>query len=169
MRRRILLVQVAVAPLAAACGAEAQRAVPTSVPAVVPTAAPPPPMADKIILYGDMALFAGADNPESCTLRSRFKRGEAVGFRMTAIYPLTGQYAETAALTVKLANGVDIPMNWRGTGSNPRNWLWTGKWVIPADAPLGITRYTVEGKDKDGKTGKFAPFDVENSQLTIVA
>ena len=167
MRKRTFLALAATAPLAAACGAEAQQAAPTAAPVVVqPTAVP---MANKIILYGDMALFAGQDNPEVCTLRNRFKHGESVGFRMTAISPLTGQLDETADLTVKLANGTTIPMTWRGTGSNPRNWLWTGKWVVPDNAPLGIMKYSVDGKDKDGRTGTFAPFDVANSQLTIVA
>jgi hypothetical protein len=166
MRKRKFLALAAVAPLAAACGAEAPQAAPPTPVVIQPTAVP---MANKIVLYGDMVLFAGQDNPEVCTLRNRFKRGESVGFRMTAIYPLTGEYAETSTLTVKLADGMTIPMNWRGTGSNPRKWLWTGKWVVPETAPLGIMKYTVDARDNQGKTGTFAPFDIANSQLTIVA
>jgi hypothetical protein len=165
MRKRGVLSLTLAAPLAAAGG---------QLLAALPAAAAPEEavagqaMANKIILYGDMALFAGGGNPENCVLKSRYQRGEGVGFRMTAIYPLTGEYAETAELTVKLANGETIPMRWRGTGNDPRMWLWTAKWVVPDDAPTGVMRYTVEAKDTDGRNGTFAPFDIEASLLTIV-
>jgi hypothetical protein len=42
------------------------------------------------------------------------------------------------------------------------------KWMVPADAPTGIIRYTVTAKDSEGRTGEWKPFDVEASQLTIV-
>ena len=172
MRKRKFLALAAVAPLAAACGGEASKAAapaaPTAAPVIQPTAAPPP-MANKIVLYGDMALFAGGDNPENCVLKSRYKHGDGVGFRMTAIYPLTGQFAETADLTVKLGTGETLPMRFRGTGTNPHPGMWTAKWTVPDNAPLGVMKYTVEAKDKEGRSGTFAPFDVEASQLTIVA
>jgi hypothetical protein len=171
MKKRQFILFALAAPasalLAAACG-EAPKATPTGVPA--PAAQPTAiPMADKLVLYGDMVLFGGSDNPDTCTGRTRFKRGESVGFRMTAIYPLSGQVADTAELTVKLANGDTVSMNFRGTGPNPHPGMWTGKWVVPASAPLGIMRYTVEAKDKEERTGTFAPFNVDASQLTIVA
>lgn len=166
MNKRTLLTFLVAAPIAAACGSQAAQALPTATPLPQPT---PVPMVNKIILYGDMVLFAGGDNPENCVLKSRYRRGEAVGFRMTAIYPLTGEFAETAELTVKLATGETIPMRYRGTGDRPRKGMWTAKWVVPDDAPLGIMRYTVEAKDKEGRTGTFAPFDVDASMLTIVA
>jgi hypothetical protein len=166
MNKRDVLILALGAPLAAACGAEAPPAAPTAAPAAQPPAIP---MANKIILYGDMALFAGGTNPENCVLKSRYRRGEPVGFRMTAIYPLSGEFAETAELLVKLANGETIPMRWRGTGDNPRRWLWTAKWVVPDNAPLGVMRYTVDAKDKEGRAGTFAPFEIEASLLTIVA
>ena len=43
------------------------------------------------------------------------------------------------------------------------------KWIVPDDAPTGIVRYTVTAKDPQGRTGEFKPFDVEASQITIVA
>lgn len=169
MSRRKFLALTLSAPLAAACAGEAPAALPTAAP--VPTVAQPTavPMANKLILYGDMALFAGGDNPENCILKSRYRRGEPVGFRMTAIYPLTGEFAETADLTVKLPTGENVAMRYRGTGNNPRKGFWTAKWVVPDNAPLGIMRYTVDGRDQAGRTGTFAPFDVETSLLTIVA
>ena len=55
-----------------------------------------------------------------------------------------------------------------GTGNNPRPWLWTAKWAVPDDAPVGVVKYTVTGTDKEGRTGEFKPFEVEPSQLTVV-
>ena len=146
-------------------------------PAPTPTAAPaastatPPPMAGKLVLYGDLALFAGQGNPENCVLKSRYRRGEPVGFRMTVIDPLSGQVAETAEVVVHITLGgqtVDVPMRWRGTGNNPRPWLWTAKWEVPADAPIGVVKYTVTARDREGRTGEFKPFAIEASQLTVV-
>ena len=43
------------------------------------------PAAGKLILTGDLAVFAGGGKPDNCFLRNRFKRGENVGFRLSAI------------------------------------------------------------------------------------
>ena len=40
--------------------------------------------------------------------------------------------------------------------------------MVPADAPVGIVRYTVTATDKYGRTGEFKPFVVDDSQITIV-
>jgi hypothetical protein len=42
------------------------------------------------------------------------------------------------------------------------------KWTVPADAPIGVVKYTVSAKDSQGRTGEFVPFDVQTSQITIV-
>lgn len=127
--------------------------------------------AGKLILYGDITLFAGRGQPDNCTLRSRYKRGEPVGFRMTAIDPTTGERSETAELVVHLSYGgktQDIPMRYRATAQQPQLTFWVAKWIVPAEAPVGIVRYTVTAKDKNGRTGEFKPFDNDQSQLTIV-
>jgi hypothetical protein len=171
MKRVVMLaITLAVALFVTGCGAAPEPAITATQPPAPPTA-PPPPMADKLVLYGDLALFAGRENPENCILKSRYRRSEGVGFRMTAIDPLTGKYAETAELIVHVTYAgktVDIPMRYRGVGENPRPGFWTAKWVVPDDAPVGIVEYNVTGKDNQGRTGEFQPFQVEASQLTIV-
>lgn len=127
--------------------------------------------ANTLVLYGDMALFAGRDNPDNCILKSRYKRGEPVGFRMTAIDPVSGKFAENAQLVVKipLGNKVEtVEMRYRGTGDNPRPGFWTAKWVVPDDAPTGVIKYWVEARTPDGKTAVWAPYNIEASMLTIV-
>ena len=46
--------------------------------------------------------------------------------------------------------------------------MWTGVWVVPADAPVGVMKYTVTAVDRFGRTASFSPFINAVSQLTIV-
>ena len=126
---------------------------------------------NKLIVYGDMAMFEPPGHPENCILRSRFKRGDPVGFRMFVADPQTGNREESAQLVVHInyaGQVVDIPMRYRATEKQPERQFWVAKWVVPADAPTGIIRYTVTASDKFGRTGEFKPFEVQASQLTIV-
>ena len=126
----------------------------------------------RLIVFGDVTLFLGKPGqPGNCVLQSRFKRGEPVGFRMTAIDSETGQREPTAEFVIHLSYGgktQDLAMRYRGTVKQPEREFWVAKWIVPADAPVGIVRYTVTAKDKYGRTGEFKPFVVEDSQITIV-
>jgi hypothetical protein len=127
---------------------------------------------DTLVIYGDVALFADQTNPDVCTEKSRFKPGEGVGFRMTAIDPSTGDFATSAEMTVTVNYGGKteaVPMRYRGDGNNAHPGMWTGKWVIPDDAPAGIVHYSVQAKTSDGKSGVWQPFDVQPSSLTIIS
>ena len=133
-------------------------------------AAPKGP-ANKLIVYGDTAMFTPPGTPENCILRSRFKRGDPVGWRMFVADPQTGNREESAQLVVHLTVGgktIDIPMRYRATAQQPERQFWVAKWVVPADAPIGIVGYTVTATDKYGRSGEFKPFEVKASQLTIV-
>ncbi|HEV2986645.1 MAG TPA: hypothetical protein VGX46_19755 [Vicinamibacterales bacterium] len=139
--------------------------------AAVQSQAAPSGPADKLIVYGDMAMFVPPGNPENCILRSRFKRGDPVGFRMFVADPRTGNREESAQLVVHVnfaGKTQDIPMRYRATAAQPERQFWVAKWVVPLDAPIGIVRYTVTATDKYGRTGEFKPFEVQESQLTIV-
>ena len=136
-------------------------------------AAPQPPAAGqgKLIVYGDIALFYPPGHPDNCILRNRFKRGEPVGFRMFVADPSTGKREESAQLVVHVnvaGKTVDIPMRYRATAAQPEREFWVAKWVVPPDTPIGIIRFTVTATDKYGRTGEFKPFEVNDSQLTIV-
>jgi hypothetical protein len=156
----------ATAPAAAQTGANAGP--PSVVKAPVNSSGTYDP-ATTLILYGDVVLFAGQENPENCTPKSRFKRGDPVGFRATAIDPATGKVADTAQLTVKLENGEGLQMMYRGgTSATAHPGLWTTKWVVPDTAPAGVLHYTIEAKDNQGRTAVWAPFEIVPSILTIV-
>ena len=134
--------------------------------------APPAAGQGKLVVYGDVVLFLGRPGtPGNCALQSRYKRGEPVGFRMTAIDPATGEREPSAQFVVHLSYSgktEDVTMRYRATAQQPERQFWVAKWVVPATAPTGIIRYTVTAKDQYGRTGEFKPFVVDDSQLTIV-
>ena len=148
-------------------------------------AAPPPPQAGhpsgKLVIWGDIALFDLPTAPDNCILMNRFKKGQKVGFRMTAFDGGSGEVENTAILVVHVTHAgktVDAPMRWRGAAGPaapaPRGYLrspvdlWTGSWIVPDDAQPGVVSYTVTATDRFGRTASFRPFSAEASQLVIV-
>jgi hypothetical protein len=148
-------------------------------------AAPPPPQpghpSGQLVLWGDVALFSKPDDPDNCILTNRYKRGQRVGFRMTAIDGGTGEVENTATLLAHVTYAgktVDAPMRFRGAAGRgapaPRGYLaspynlWTGSWTVPDDAPIGRISYTVTATDRFGRKATFEPFAAEASQLVIV-
>jgi hypothetical protein len=126
---------------------------------------------ERLIVYGDLVYFFGPGKPLNCTMNSQYKRGDPVGFRMTAINPATGKRDRATRLVVHLTYGgrtIDLPMRDRQTEQQPEREFWVAKWVVPDDAPVGVVRYNVTAKDPQGRAGEFKPFDVEASQITIV-
>lgn len=126
---------------------------------------------EHLSVYGDTVYFLGPNKPGNCTENNRFKKGEPVGFRMTAIDPATGKRDRGTQMVVHLTyNGktIDLPMRDRQTAQQPEREFWVAKWIVPDDATTGVVRYTVTAKDPQGRTGEYKPFDVESSQLTIV-
>jgi hypothetical protein len=124
-----------------------------------------------LILSGDLAYFAGMGLPRNCVLNSQFKRGEPVGFRMTAINPETGKRDRQTQLVVHINYGgktVDVPMRDHQSDRTPETEFWVAKWIVPADAPIGVVRYTVTAKDPQGRTGEWKPFENVLSLLTII-
>jgi hypothetical protein len=125
----------------------------------------------RLILSGDIAYFAGMGLPRNCVLNSQFKRGEPVGFRMTAINPETGKRDRQTQLVVHITYGgktIDLPMRDHQSERTPLTEFWVAKWIVPADAPIGVIRYTVTAKDPQGRTGEWKPFENVLSLLTIV-
>src|SRR5712664_1318121 len=69
-------------------------------PAPAPPAAQPRHPSGQLVLWGDVALFDRPDAPDNCILTNRYKKGQRVGFRMTAIDGGTGEIENTAILVV---------------------------------------------------------------------
>lgn len=139
--------------------------------ATSPLASQAPAGGDRLVLSGDLVYFFGRGEPGNCTMSNRFKRGEPVGFRMTAINPATGTRDGATKLVVHLTYAgrtVDVPMRDRQTEEEPERDFFVAKWIVPDDTPIGVIRYSVTATDPQGRTGEWKPFDVEASQLTIV-
>src|SRR5262249_15177323 len=125
-----------------------------------------------LTVYGDTVFFLRPGLPGNCTNSSEFKHGDNIGFRMTAINPETGKRDRATELVVHVTYAgktVDLPMRDHQSDRSPQTEFWVAKWPVPDDAPTGIVRYTVTAKDPQGRTGEYKPFDVNESQLTIVA
>ena len=132
----------------------------------------------KLVIWGDLANFDRPGANPRCYATSRFKRGQRVGFRMTAVDGGSGDVENTATLTVHIkyqGNTIDVPMRWRGVGNFPAAEyprtpaeMWTGAWQVPDDAPIGMLSYTVTGTDRFGRTASFTPFPNLLSQLAVV-
>ena len=127
---------------------------------------------NRLVVYGDTVFFIGPGIPGSCSHSSQFKSGDNVGFRMTAINPATGKRDRATEMIVHLTYAgktIDLPMRDRQNDRQPEREFWIAKWTVPADAQTGIVRYTVTAKDPQGRTGEYKPFDVNESQIAIVA
>jgi hypothetical protein len=150
-----------------------------------PAAAPPPVQAGhpsgKLVIWGDVVLFDRPDAPDNCIMLNRFKKGQRVGFRMTAIDGGTGDVENSAVLVAHVTYAgrtADASMRFRGAAGpaapappgylrSPYN-LWTGSWTVPDDAPTGVVSYTVTATDRFGRSATFTPFSAQASQLVIV-
>ncbi|MEQ1573185.1 MAG: hypothetical protein ABL993_02960 [Vicinamibacterales bacterium] len=148
-------------------------------------AAPPAPQpghpSGKLVIWGDISLFERPGTPNNCILTNRYKRGQRVGFRMTAFDGGSGEVENTAVLVGHVTYGgktVDVQLRWRGAAGPaappPRGYLrapvnlWTGAWTVPDDAPIGTVTYTITATDRFGRTAEFIPFSYETSQISIV-
>jgi hypothetical protein len=133
----------------------------------------------KLVLFADLNAFGPPSNPDSCTARNRFKKGETVGFRLVAVDGGTNEAEASAEVTVHVSFGgkmPDLPALYRGVphktpsgGNMPIHvGMWTTKWIVPEDAPTGIVNYTATARDKFGRTAEWKPIGSEPSLLTIV-
>src|SRR5580704_17299037 len=133
----------------------------------------------QLVLFADTAVFADPANPENCTLRNRFKRGDNVGLRLYAVDGGTNKPEESAMVVVHISFGgkkYELPAKYRaipqknekGANMPIRPGMWTSKWVVPDDAPTGTVNLTATARDKFGRTADWKPMGGEPSFLTIV-
>src|ERR1700676_1614646 len=93
-----------------------------AIAATWPVAGQTPSSADHLVVYGDVGYFYPPANARNCILNNHFKRGEPVGFGMTAINPPTGKRDGGTELVVHLSfagKTLDIPMRDRQTEKQP--------------------------------------------------
>ena len=92
------------------------------------------PGGDRLVVFGDVVYFYPPGHARNCLLNNQFKRGEPVGFRMTAINPATGARDRTTQLVVHLTYAgktIDLPMRDRQNDRQPEREFWVAKWMVP--------------------------------------
>jgi hypothetical protein len=111
------------------------------------------PGGDRLVVYGDLTYFYGPGKPRNCILNSVYKRGEPLGFRMTAINPATGKRDRATQLVVHLQYGgktIDISMRDRQNDQQPEREFWVAKW----DGPRGCAARSASlFGDREGSAG----------------
>lgn len=138
-----------------------------------------PKPAGKLVLFADTAVFADPANPENCTMRNRFKRGDNVGFRLYAVDGGTNKPEESATVVVHIDFGGKkynltalyraVPQkNDKGMNMPIRPGMWTAKWLVPDDAPTGTVKYSATASDKYGRRAEWTPQGGQPSFVTIV-
>ena len=125
----------------------------------------------KVFFEGDLVRhrLEGQQGPW-CVLSSRYKRGEAVAWRVRAQLP-NGQVADDSAITsmvVELGSGDRIPLEYGPHGNPPTDFFWAESWTVPASYPTGSLGYKVIATMQDGSVVTWEPFTRPASVLTIV-
>src|SRR5690349_2325330 len=72
--------------------------------------------AGKLVVFSDMVLMSGNNQPRNCFNTNRYKVGENAGFRVTVIDPATGEPAKDVDVVVHLSYGgktEDVPARYR--------------------------------------------------------
>ena len=139
----VLLVAVAVTAAIAAQNQPARGGAAAQEQAPPPPAPQPKHPSGALVIWGDVVNFNPPTTPISALQTSRFKRGERIGFRMTAIDGGTGETENTAILIAHVRTAgktVDVPMRWRGAVPYPREHLHRRTRCGPASGSYLMTR-----------------------------
>ena len=127
--------------------------------------------AGKLFFEGDIVKHnvQGQQGP-FCVLQSRYRRGEAVAWRMRVLLP-NGSVADDKAiksLVVELGNGDKVPLEYGPHGMPPTDYFWANSWTIPANHPTGSVGYKVVATMADGTVVTWQPFTRPASQLWVI-
>lgn len=131
--------------------------------------------ANKLFFEGDMVRGVPKGGPTGpvCVLTSQFKRGEKVVWRLRVYDPAKSKQLGKAglkSLVVELPDGKKYKMHYRThPRKNVTDTFWTAAWVIPKNYPTGSFAYKVVATEKSGKVHSWQPFNIKNSQFTVVA
>jgi hypothetical protein len=135
-----------------------------------PAMAAPAVQADDLAMTQAGGLFIQGDMVDgACTPRGRYAPGERVVFRVRVLNTQTEETARDATVTVHLVDGTVLPMRYSGHPANapPTDEFWATSWTVPPETPSGVVRFTIEAVDGP-LMGRFLPFNVESSLLTVV-
>jgi len=127
--------------------------------------------AGKLFFEGDIVRHRldGQVGP-FCVLQNRYKRGEAVAWRLRVLEP-DGGVADDSVLTsvvVELGSGETVALEYGPHGNPPSDYFWASSWTIPASYPTGTLGYKVMATLQDGSVVTWEPFTRPATQLTVI-
>jgi hypothetical protein len=124
---------------------------------------------------GPAQVFIWADTVTGDTGKQEnfFSRLSTVAFRAYAVDLKTKQVitpTQARYFYVKIPGQPNVKMTYGPQGSGKKApLLWTGKWTIPTDYPLGVVDFRVLVHTKARHHGVFQQAPVAASQLTVTA
>jgi len=127
--------------------------------------------AGRLFFEGDLVRHRldGQQGPW-CVLSSRYKRGEAVAWRVRTQLP-NGAVADDSTITsmvVELGSGERVPLEYGPHGNPPTDFFWANSWTVPDNYPTGSLGYKVMATLQDGTVVTWEPFTRPASVLTII-
>ena len=105
-----------------------------------------------------------------CVLQSRYKRGEAVAWRLRILTP-QGSIADDnllSSVVVELGNGDTIELEYGPHGNPPTDYFWADSYTIPDSYPTGSLGYRVLATMQNGNVVTWEPFTRPASQLWVI-
>lgn len=127
--------------------------------------------AGKLFFEGDIVRHnvQGLAGP-FCVLQSRFKRGEAVAWRIRVLRPDGGVADDSVleSLVVRLGSGETIELEYGPHGEPPTDYFWANHWNIPDSFPTGSLGYQVIATLQDDSVVTWQPFTRPGTQLTVI-
>jgi hypothetical protein len=123
---------------------------------------------------GPAQVFIWADTVAADTGKQDnfFSQGSAVVFRAYAVDLKTKKVVtpkQAKYFYVSIPNQPNVKMTYGPQGGNAKNQLWTGRWTIPKDYPLGVVKFRILVHTNERHHGVFMQAPVEPAQLTVTA
>ena len=105
-----------------------------------------------------------------CVLQSRYKRGEALAWRLRILTPQGGIADDNllSSVVVELGNGDTIDLEYGPHGNPPTDYFWADSYTIPDSYPTGSLGYRVMATMQDGSVVTWEPFTRPASQLWVI-
>ena len=125
----------------------------------------------KLFFEGDIVRHSleGQQGP-FCVLQNRFKRGEAIAWRIRILRP-DGTVADNTVLksvVVELGNGQKIPTEYGPHGNPATDYFWAESWTVPQSYPTGSLGYNVIVTMQDDSIVTWEPSTRPPTQLAII-
>ena len=113
-------------------------------------------------------LFVDVETATSSgQLANVFTAGTKVEFWIKVFNPSTGDVPLTSTALKSVIVGLPRVRDCADYGKHSTDAFWVASWAIPASYPAGMVPYTVTARAKNGAIGRYVPFNISASSLTV--